>query len=131
MLVGFNPLELAIILLLTMAPLAIALYLLRLIVRFLRLSISEMEGRQRIRAERKPEVAETRRALSVTLRARREACGMAQELVAQKLGVSRQAVSKWENGASDPSTANLVALAGLYGVDPTELIRGIALSRDS
>ena len=32
------------------------------------------------------------------------------------LGVSRQAVSKWESGAADPSTSNLLALAKLFGV---------------
>ena len=48
-----------------------------------------------------------------------------QEFVAEALGVSRQAVSKWENGASDPSTANLIALAKLYGVSPEELLEGL------
>ena len=41
---------------------------------------------------------------------------MTQEFVAEAIGVSRQAVSKWESGASDPSTSNLLALAKLYGV---------------
>ena len=41
---------------------------------------------------------------------------MTQEFVAETIGVSRQAVSKWENGTSDPSTSNLFALAKLYGV---------------
>lgn len=131
MIIGFNLVELVLVLLLYGIPLAVLVYLLSLLVRFLRLSISEMEGRQRVRAEREPEVAEVRHALSATLRERREACGMTQELVAQRLGVSRQAVSKWENGVSDPSTANLVALAELYGVDPTELIRGISSSKGS
>ncbi len=38
---------------------------------------------------------------------------MTQEFVAETLGVSRQAVSKWESGASDPSTTNLMALAAV------------------
>ena len=42
--------------------------------------------------------------------------------VAESIGVSRQAVSKWETGAADPSTANLLALAKLYGVSPEELL---------
>ena len=42
---------------------------------------------------------------------------MTQEQVAEALGVSRQAVSKWENGTAEPSTSNLLALARLYGVD--------------
>lgn len=36
----------------------------------------------------------------------REECKMTQEFVAEAIGVSRQAVSKWENGTSDPSTSN-------------------------
>ena len=47
---------------------------------------------------------------------------MTQEFVAESIGVSRQAVSKWETGAADPSTANLLALAKLYGVSPEELL---------
>jgi transcriptional regulator with XRE-family HTH domain len=39
------------------------------------------------------------------------------------VGVSRQTVSKWENGTSDPSTANLIALAKLYGVSAEELLK--------
>ncbi len=48
---------------------------------------------------------------------------MTQEFVAEHLGVSRQAVSKWENGTSDPSTANLLALAKLYGISAADLLR--------
>ena len=43
--------------------------------------------------------------------------------LAEALGVSRQAVSKWESGASDPSTANLIALAKLFGTTPEELLK--------
>ena len=43
--------------------------------------------------------------------------------LAAKLGVSRQAVSKWESSASDPSTSNLMALAKLYGISAEELLR--------
>ena len=48
---------------------------------------------------------------------------MTQEFIAETLGVSRQAVSKWENGTSDPSTTNLMALAKLYGVTAEELLK--------
>ena len=51
--------------------------------------------------------------------------GLSQEELADKIGVSRQAVSKWENGTSEPSTSNLIALAKLYGVDAGELLRNI------
>ena len=47
---------------------------------------------------------------------------MTQEFVAQKLGVSRQAVSKWENGTSEPSTSNLLAIAKLYNIPPEEIL---------
>ena len=47
---------------------------------------------------------------------------MTQEFVAERLGVSRQAVSKWESGASDPSMSNLIALAKLYGVAVEDIL---------
>ncbi len=46
---------------------------------------------------------------------------MSQETLAEALGVSRQAVGKWENGASLPSTANLLALCRLFDIPLTEL----------
>ena len=48
---------------------------------------------------------------------------MTQEFVAETLGVSRQAVSKWESGASDPSTTNLMALSKLFGVETESLLK--------
>ena len=57
------------------------------------------------------------------IKRRRAERGMSQEQLAEKLGVSRQAVSKWENGTSDPSTSNLLAIARLYGVSAEELLR--------
>ena len=51
-----------------------------------------------------------------------KACKLTQEFGAESIGVSRQAVSKWESGASDPSTSNLLALAKLFGIDAKELL---------
>ena len=51
--------------------------------------------------------------------------GVTQEEFAQQLNVTRQAVSKWENGTSDPSTSNLLALAKLYGVSAEELLSAV------
>lgn len=48
--------------------------------------------------------------------------GISQEDLARKLGVSRQAVSKWECGESVPGTDNLIALARLYGVELGSLV---------
>lgn len=50
--------------------------------------------------------------------------GLSQEELANRIGVSRQAISKWENGESSPDTDNLVALAKVYGVTIDELING-------
>lgn len=61
--------------------------------------------------------------LGERLRENRARCRMSQEFVAEAVGVSRQTVSKWENGTSDPSTANLIALAKLYGVSAEGLLK--------
>lgn len=50
--------------------------------------------------------------------------GLSQEELAEKLGVSRQAVSKWERSEASPDTDNLIALAKLYGLTLDELIYG-------
>ena len=53
---------------------------------------------------------------------RRKRAGLSQEALAARLGVSRQAVSKWERSESSPDTDNLIALAQLYGVSLDELL---------
>ena len=63
---------------------------------------------------------------AIKLRELRKASGMTQEQLAAEFGVSVQAVSKWESGASDPSTSNLLALAKLYGVSAEDLLREAA-----
>ena len=72
------------------------------------------------------EQAAVRISLSEALKENRVRCQMTQEFVAEHLGVSRQAVSKWENGTSDPSTSNLLALAKLYGISAEELLKNAA-----
>ena len=52
----------------------------------------------------------------------RKQAGLSQEAFAEKLGVSRQAVSKWECGASMPDTDNLITIANLYNISLDELI---------
>lgn len=59
---------------------------------------------------------------------RRKAAGLSQEALVAQLGVSRQAVSKWERSESSPDTDNLIALAALYGVSLDELLYGEAAS---
>ncbi len=48
--------------------------------------------------------------------------GYSQEELASNLGLSRQAVSKWERAESSPDTGNLVALAKLYDITLDELL---------
>ena len=74
-----------------------------------------------------PEQAVIRRSLGEALKAHRQNCGMTQEYVAEALGVSRQAVSKWETGAAEPSTSNLLAISRLYGVPAQEILSQIKL----
>ena len=71
-----------------------------------------------------------RRSLGEVLKDHRMRCSMTQEFVAEALGVSRQAVSKWENGTADPSTSNLLKLAKLYGISPEDLIRAVQTEQD-
>ena len=52
----------------------------------------------------------------------RRAAGLSQEELAERLNVSRQAVSKWENGAAQPELSKLVELSRLYGVSVDELL---------
>ena len=75
--------------------------------------------------EAKKETAAVRKTLAETLKDHRTRCRMTQEFVAESLGVSRQAVSKWETGDSDPSMSNLVLLAKLYGVPLEELLQNV------
>lgn len=48
--------------------------------------------------------------------------GLSQEELAEKIGVSRQAVSKWERAEASPDTDNLILLSKIYGVTLDELL---------
>lgn len=93
------------------------IYLFILLIKALRKYLRSGQVRQ--------ENAAVRKSLGQVLKDRRLERKMTQEFVAEHLGVSRQAVSKWESGASDPSTANLLALAKLYDISPEELLRSV------
>ena len=75
--------------------------------------------------EVRKENAAIRKTLGQVLKDHRIQCKMTQEFVAERLNVSRQAVSKWENGSSDPSTSNLLALGKLYGISAEALLKEI------
>ena len=89
-------------------------YLFVLIVKALKKYVNSKEVR-----EEKKAVAKS---LGEALKENRIRCQMTQEFVAETLGVSRQSVSKWENGSSDPNTSNLIALAKLYKISPEQLL---------
>ena len=89
-------------------------YLFILIVKALKKYVNSKEVR-----EEKKAVAKS---LGEALKENRIRCQMTQEFVAETQGVSRQSVSKWENGSSDPNTSNLIALSKLYKISPEELL---------
>ena len=89
-------------------------YLFILIVKALKKYVNSKEVR-----EEKKAVAKS---LGEALKENRIRCQMTQEFVAETLGVSRQSVSKWENGSSDPNTSNLIALSKLHKISPEELL---------
>lgn len=59
-----------------------------------------------------------------TLNGLRKAKGWTQTELADKLGVTNQAISKWENGDSFPDTAILIPLSELFGVTTDYLLKG-------
>ena len=95
----------------------IIIYIIIILIKALRKYLKSSDVRK--------EKTETKRSLCETLKLYRTNCKMTQEFVAESLCVSRQAVSKWENGTSDPSTSNLLALAKLYGVSVEEILNKI------
>ena len=56
------------------------------------------------------------------LKSIRKQVAMSQELLAEKFGVSRQAVTKWETGAGIPDIDNMVSISNLFNISIDELI---------
>ena len=71
------------------------------------------------------EKSDIKKSLGEVLKQHREECKMTQEFVAEAIGVSRQAVSKWETGTSDPSTSNLISLAKLFNLSAEDLLHEV------
>ena len=105
---------LSIILLIFGIVICVIIYLIVLIIKVLKKYLRSRETRR--------EKVEIKKTLGETIKMYRTNCKMTQEFVAESLGVSRQAGSKWENGISDPSTSNLLALAKLFGVSAEEML---------
>ena len=95
----------------------VLIYLVYLLIKALRKYIKSEPVRK--------EKAQSVKSLGEVLKRHRTECRMTQEFVAESIGVSRQAVSKWESGQSDPSTTNLMALAKLFQVTPEVLLREV------
>ena len=55
----------------------------------------------------------------------RKSRGWAQEELAEKLDVSRQSVSKWESGVSNPELDKIVAMSTLFGVSTDYLLKDV------
>ena len=62
--------------------------------------------------------------LRETLAALRKEHGLSQAELAEELGVTRQAISRWETGAASPTTDNLICLSQLFDVTMDELVKG-------
>lgn len=58
------------------------------------------------------------------LKQARLAAGLTQEVVAEKLGVSRQTMSNWENGRSYPDIASVIVLSDVYNLTLDSLLKG-------
>ena len=61
-------------------------------------------------------------ALGENIKSRREELKLSQEYIAEQLGVSRQAISKWETGQSEPTASNLIQLAEVLKINLSELV---------
>ena len=101
-----------------LAMVALFGYIIFLVIQALRKYVNSKEIREQKQVVKK--------SLGELLKENRIRCKMTQEFVAEALGVSRQAVSKWENGTTDPSTSNLIAISQLYGISAEELLKSVA-----
>jgi len=63
--------------------------------------------------------------LGEKIKEQRNKSGFSQEKIAELVGISRQAVTKWESGRSVPSMANLITLAEIFEVPLGELTGGV------
>ena len=60
----------------------------------------------------------------------RKKSGLSQERLAEKLGVSRQAISKWESGQSVPETDKLIAISDYFNVSLDYLMKQDSLRQN-
>ena len=60
--------------------------------------------------------------LAEKLKSMRKQSGMSQEKLAEKIGVSRQAITKWENDTGIPDIENMLAISSIFNVSVDELL---------
>lgn len=106
-----------IVILLWLVVLGFVIYFISLLIKALKKYLSSSE----IRKEKKNIAI----SLGEILKRARIEKNMSQEFVSETLGVSRQSISKWENGVSDPSTSNLISLSKLYNIQLDDLLDSI------
>lgn len=97
-----------------LAIFVVGVYLVVLLIKALRKYLNE--------GKVTPDKLLTIKSLGENIKHYRTKSKMTQEFVAESLGISRQAVSKWENGTAEPSTSNLIALSKLFNVTVESLI---------
>ena len=113
----FSAITVWLVLIVNLFLLAVAGYIVYLVIKILRKHAKSAPVRK--------EKAENAKTLGEVLKQHRVDAKMTQEFVAETIGVSRQAVSKWESGVSDPSTTNLMALAKLFGTTAEALLQEV------
>ena len=101
----------------TLIVLGVMIYLLILVIRALRRYLKTSDIRN--------EKNRMKKSLGEIIKEERVKRQMTQEFVAESIGVSRQAVSKWESGSSDPSTSNLLSLAKLFDISLQDLLKNL------
>lgn len=78
-----------------------------------------------IKANNKTGDPQVKKSFGQIIKSYRTKNNMTQEYLAEALGISRQSVSKWEQGITEPSTSNLLALAKVFKVSPEELLKNL------
>ncbi len=69
--------------------------------------------------------------LAEKIKAMRKQQNISQESLAKKIGVSRQAITKWETGGGVPDIENLLSISGLFGVSLDELVSNQGGSKEN
>ncbi len=68
--------------------------------------------------------------LADSIQSLRKAKGISQEELAERVGVSRQAVSKWESGQSIPDLEKIISLSDFFEVTTDYLLKGVEPAKD-